>query len=70
MEDSLLDISQDELIVKETQHGDSPATFSRNPVDRFGIIGYNIQTGSEIVNPTENVTGLMPHHEWSPHLLV
>ena len=30
MEDSLLDISQDELIFKETQHGDSSVTFSKN----------------------------------------
>ena len=45
-----------ELIVKETQHGWSPATFSRNLVDHFGIIGHNIQTGSEAINPTENIT--------------
>ena len=55
MEGSLLDISQDELIVKETQHRDSPATFSKNLVDHFHIIGYNIQTGSETINPTENI---------------
>ena len=56
MEDSLLDISQDEVIVKETQHGDSPATFSKNLVDCFSIIGHNIQTGSETINLTENAT--------------
>ena len=54
MEDSLLDMSQDELTIKETQLGDSPATFSRNLVDRFKIIGHNTQTGSETVNPTDN----------------
>ena len=42
MEDSLLDINQDDLLVKETQNGDSPATFSKNPVDHFDIIGHNI----------------------------
>ena len=55
MEDALLDMSQDELVIKETQHRDYPATFSRNLVDRFSIIGHNIQTGSETVNPTDNV---------------
>ena len=56
MEDSLLDISQDELIFKETQHGDSSATFSKNLMDHFSIIGHIIQTGFETINPTENVT--------------
>ena len=56
MEDSLLHISLDWFIVKETQHGDSPATFSKNLVDCFGIIGHKIQTGSETYNSTENVT--------------
>ena len=51
MEDSLLDISQDELIVKETQHGDSLATFSKKLVNHFSIIGHNIQTDSEIITP-------------------
>ena len=60
MEDSLLDISQDELIVKETQHGDSPATFSKNLVDHFGLIGHNIQTDSETVNPTKKHYTLAP----------
>ena len=54
MEDALLDMSQDELTVKETQLRDSPATFSRNLVDRFKIIGHNNQTGSETVNPIDN----------------
>ena len=54
MEDALLDMSQDELTVKETQLRDSPATFSRNLVDRFKIIGHNNQTGSETVNSTDN----------------
>ena len=54
MEDALLDMSQDELTIKETQLGDSPATFSRNLVDRFKIIGHNTQTGSETVNSTDN----------------
>ena len=57
MEDALLDMSQDELVIKETQHGDSPATFSRNLVDHFGIIAHNIQTSSETINPTD----IMPH---------
>ena len=52
MEDALLDMSQDKLVIKEAQHGDSPATFYRDLVDRFGIIGRNTQTGSETVNPT------------------
>ena len=52
--DALLDMSQDELTIKETQLGDSPATFSRNLVDRFKIIGHNTQTGSETVNSTDN----------------
>ena len=56
MEDALLDMSQDELTVKETQLRDSPATFSRNLVDRFKIIGHNNQTGSETVNPIDNST--------------
>ena len=56
MEDSLLDISQDEIIVKETQRGHPPATFSKNQVDCFSIIGLNIQTGSETINLTENAT--------------
>ena len=56
MEDALLDMSQDELTVKETQLRDSPATFSRNLVDRFKIIGHNNQTGSETVNPIDNNT--------------
>ena len=60
MEDSLLDISQDELIVKETQHGDSPATFSKNLVNHFSIIGHNIQTNSETVNPTKKHNTLAP----------
>ena len=55
MEDALLDISQDEFVVKETQHRDSPATFSRNIVNHFGIIDHNIQTGSETINPTDNI---------------
>ena len=55
MEDALLDMSQDKLIIKETQRGDSPATFSRNLVDRFKIIGHNTQTGSETVNSTDNI---------------
>ena len=54
MEDALLDMSQDKLVIKETKHGDSPATFYRNLVDRFGITGRNTQTGSETVNPTDN----------------
>ena len=52
--DALLDMSQDELTIKETQLGDSPATFSRNLVDRFKIIGHNTQTGSETINSTDN----------------
>ena len=60
MEDSLLDISQDDLLVKETQHGDSPATSSKNLVDRFSIIGHNIQTDSETVNPTKKHYTLVP----------
>ena len=56
MEDSFLDISQDKLIFKETQHRDSSATFSKNLMDHFGIIGHIIQTGFETINPTENVT--------------
>ena len=54
MENALLDIRQDELIIKETKRGDSPATFSRNLVDHFKIIGHNTQTGSETVNSTDN----------------
>ena len=54
MEDALLDMSQDELTIKETQLRDSPATFSRNLVDHFKIIGHNTQTGSETVNSTDN----------------
>ena len=48
-------MSQDELVIKETQRGDSPATFSRNLVNRFNIIGYNTQTSSETVNPTDSM---------------
>ena len=58
MEDALLDMSQDELVIKETQHGDSPAIFSRNLVDCFRIIGHNTQTGSETVNPTDKLFNL------------
>ena len=60
MEDALLDVSQDELVIKETQHRDSPATFSRNLVDHFNIIGHNTPTGSKTINPTDNIpyTGL------------
>ena len=54
MEDALLDMSQDELIIKETQRGDSPATFSRNLVDCFKIIGHNNQTSCETINSTDN----------------
>ena len=54
MEDALLDMRQDKLVIKETQHGDSPATFYGNLVDCFGIIGCNTQTGSETINPTDN----------------
>ena len=54
MEDALLDMSpEDKLIVKETQSGDSPATFSKNLVNRFKITGHH-QTGSETVNSTNN----------------
>ena len=52
----LLDISEDENTISETPmdlHRDSPATFSRNWVDRLGIIGHN-STGIETVNPHEN----------------
>ena len=62
MEGSILDISQDELIVKKTQHGDSPATFSENLTNRFSIIGHNIQTGSETTNPTENIKFIVEQH--------
>ena len=55
MKDALLDMSQNELVVKETQQGDSPATFSRNLVDHFSIIGNNTQTGSETINSTDKV---------------
>ena len=51
MEDTLLDMSHDKLVIKETQSGDSPATFSRNLGDCFGNIGHNIQTGSETRQP-------------------
>ena len=54
MEDSLLDISQDDLLVKETQqpNGDLPVTLSKHLVNHFGIIiGHNIKTSSETVNP-------------------
>ena len=54
MEDALLDMSQDELIIKETQSRDSPATFSRNLVNCFKIMGHNNQTGSETINSTDN----------------
>ena len=54
MEDALLDMSpEDELVVKETQSGESPVTFSKNLVDCFEIIGHH-QTGSETVNSTNN----------------
>ena len=35
MEDAFLDMSQDEFVVKETQHGDSPATFSSRPLRHY-----------------------------------
>ena len=55
MEDSLVDMNQEELLVKETQqsNGDSPATFSKHLVHCFDIIGHNIQTISRTVNPTQ-----------------
>ena len=55
-DEGLLDISEDEDTIRETPmdlHRDSPATFSRNLVDRLGIIGHN-STGTETVNPPEN----------------
>ena len=58
MEDSLLDMNQEELLVKETQrsNGDSPATFSKHLVNCFDIIGHNIRTIFGIVNPTQKAS--------------
>ena len=55
MDDSLLDLSDDQLLVQETQMENSPATFSRKIINRLGIVGHPI-TGSETVDPTQQVT--------------
>ena len=55
-DEGLLDVSEDEDTIRETpmdHQRDSPATFSRNFVDRLGVIGHN-NTGSETINLPEN----------------
>ena len=56
MDDSILDISDDELLVKETQlPSTSPTSFFCRLVNRLSI---NSQQGpgSETANPSENIT--------------
>ena len=51
-DEALLDTSDDVNTIRETtleQQRDSPATFSRHLVNRFGIIGHH-NIGSETVN--------------------
>lgn len=69
MEDSLLDISQDDLLVKETQqpNGDLPVTLSKHLVDHFGIIGHNIKTSSETVNPIYSKRFFVKNLSYSDH---
>ena len=47
--------SDDENTTQETPHRDSPATFSKHLVNRFGIIGHH-NVSSETVNPSDNQT--------------
>jgi len=48
MDDSILDMSDDEIIVKDTQDSFSPKTFSKNIVNRLGIKSHN--RGTETVD--------------------
>ena len=55
-DEALLDTSNDESTIRETpleQQRDSPTTFSRHLVNRFGIIGHH-NISSEAVSQPEN----------------
>ena len=63
MDDSLLDLSDDQLLVQETQMENSPATFSRKIINRLGIVGHPI-TGSETVDPTQQTPIPISYWYW------
>ena len=55
-EEELLGTSDDENTIQETpQQRDSPVTFSKHLVNRFGIIGHH-NVSSETVNLPDNQT--------------
>ena len=62
MDDSILDISNDEMIVQDAPlDSNSPATFSRNIVNHFGI--KNQKRGTETINPLlQSLTGHSHKH--------
>jgi len=51
MEDDILDLSEEDILVRETQKQDSPDTFSKGLIDRLGICWSN--QGSEATNLIE-----------------
>ena len=52
-EELLGNSSDDENTIQETPQRDSPATFSKHLVNRFGIIGHH-NVSSETVNRPDN----------------
>jgi len=59
MDDSILDMSDDEIIVKDTQDSFSPKNFSKNIVNRLGIKSHN--RGTETV---DSITLTPPVKMW------
>jgi len=51
MEDDILNLSNEKILVRETKHQDSPATFSKQLIDLLGICQNN--KGSEATDPIE-----------------
>ena len=54
-EELLGNSSDDENTIQETPQRDSPVTFSKYLVNRFGIIGHH-NVSSETINPPDNQT--------------
>ena len=54
MDDSMLDISDDKLLVKETQLSTSPKSFSKRLINCLGINNQQ-GPGTEIASLSENI---------------
>jgi len=62
MEDKILNLSADDIVMRETQPTDSPATFSHKLIDHFGIRQH--MYSSEAVDHNEQTQLCTILHMW------